>query len=228
LTRGRAATPEPFDLCAVAGTEKLFEALSTRRLSDLSTARADTDDPAATLLAALVADVDAEAPPLPTPTRVPCGMPGTRRRGVRAFVALGVAALVLASAGAAAAGAGGGTGALRTPHTPVRTRGTERSNENAQRQVPVVRSPAVEISPAGRRPPTRHPDAHRVPHGRPKADQRRAPDDPGSGRHGHKPPRVSSPGSPDPHHQTPGPGEQSPPPEGKTQTPTPEALLPSP
>jgi hypothetical protein len=136
LTRGRAATPAPFDLGAVAGTDELVEALSTRRLADLPPGPAGDEDPAATLLAALVTEVDAGAPPLPAPARVACGMPGTRRRGVRAIVAFGVAGLVLTSAGAAAAGGGGDVSALRTPHGPAQIRATERSNENAERHAP--------------------------------------------------------------------------------------------
>jgi hypothetical protein len=139
LTHGRAATPEPFDLGAVAGSDELFEALSTRRLADLGTGGADAEDPAAALLAALVADVDAGAPPLPAPTRMTCGMPSARRGGVRVVVAFGVAALVLTSAGAAAAG-GGGADAMRTTHGPARTRGTERSNANAQWEAPAVQT----------------------------------------------------------------------------------------
>jgi hypothetical protein len=133
LTRGRAATPDPFDLSAVGGSDELFDALSARRPSS-------TDDPAAALLAALVADVDTDAPPLPAPpARVPCGgIQGQYRRGVRAFVSFGVAALVLTSAGAAAAGGGGeDLGAMGGTHGSAGTGGAERSNENAQRHDPV-------------------------------------------------------------------------------------------
>lgn len=137
MTRGRAATPEPFDLGAVAGSDELFEVLSTRRPADLSTGRIG-DDPAAALLAALVADVDAGAPPLPAPTRVTYGVPSARRRGVRVVVTFGVAALVLTSAGAAAAGGGNGLGGARTTHGPVRIAGAQRSNANVERHVPAV------------------------------------------------------------------------------------------
>jgi hypothetical protein len=150
LTRGRAGTPEPFDLGAVAGSDELFEALSTRRMADLSPGRID-DDPAASLLAALVADVDAGAPPLPVPARVTCGMPQARRRGVRVVVTFGVAALVLTSAGAAAAGGGNGVGAMRTTHGPARITGGERSNANVERQVPAVQPRTVVDRPTPRR-----------------------------------------------------------------------------
>jgi hypothetical protein len=146
LTRGRAAIPDPFDLRAVSRSDELFEALSSRRPADLSAVRAEADDPAVGLLAALAADVDAGAPPLPTPVRVPCGMPASRRRGVRAFVTFGVAAVVLASAGAAAAGAGGESSG-GTKSGSVRLRASERSNEGLKRQNP---APA---RPAGQRPP---------------------------------------------------------------------------
>jgi len=134
LTRGPAATPDPFDLSAVNSSDELFDALSARRLDD----HAETDDPAAALLTALVADVDAGAPPLPAPARVTCGRLSSRRRGIRAVVTLGVAAVVLTSAGAAAAGGGDGVGAMGAAHLPSRPRGTERSNENLQRQDPIA------------------------------------------------------------------------------------------
>lgn len=146
MTRGRAATPDPFDLSAVNRSDELFDALSTRRFSG----HADSDDPAAALLAALVADVDADAPPLPA--RLPWAGPSARRRGTRAFVSFGVAALVLTSAGAAAAGGGNGTGALGGTHGQARPKSTERSNENAERQDPVLsrrtlRRPSVRRTP---------------------------------------------------------------------------------
>jgi hypothetical protein len=133
LTRGRTATPDPFDLSAVSGSDELFDALSERRFADLSAGRAD--DPAASLLAALVADVDRDAPPLPAPARVACGVRGSCRRGVRVFVTFGVAAVVLTSAGAAAAG-GNDVGAMGINHGSVQPRDSERSNENAQRRDP--------------------------------------------------------------------------------------------
>jgi hypothetical protein len=129
LTRGRTATPDPFDLSAVSSSDELFDALSERRFADLSVGRAD--DPAASILAALVADVDLDAPPLPAPSRVACGVHGSCRRGVRVFVTFGVAAMVLTSAGAAAAG-GNEVSAMGTNHGSVRPRDSERSNENVQ------------------------------------------------------------------------------------------------
>ena len=95
MTRGRAATPDPFDLSAVSRSDELFDALSTRRSREFD------DDPAAHLLAALVADVDTGAPPLPP--RLTFTSPGTRRRGVAAVLTFGVAVTILASAGAAVA-----------------------------------------------------------------------------------------------------------------------------
>jgi hypothetical protein len=146
LTRGRAATPDPFDLSAVNRSDELFDALSTRRFSG------DCDDPAATLLAALVADVDVDAPPLPA--RAPCPGPSARRRGTRAFVTFGVAALVLTSAGAAAAGGDNGVGAMGGIRGPARPTNAERSNENAQQRDPVTFL-------TGRRAPVRRTGARR-------------------------------------------------------------------
>jgi hypothetical protein len=142
LTRGRAATSDPFDLSAVNSSDELFDALSARRLDD----HAETDDPAAALLTALVADVDAGAPPLPAPARVACGRQTARRRGTRAVVTLGVAALVLTSAGAAAAGGGEGVGAMGAAHLPTRIDGTERSNENLQWRDPTAGVPGRRTS----------------------------------------------------------------------------------
>lgn len=138
MTRGRATTPDPFDISAVSSSDELFDALSTRRLADVR--RSSADDPAAALLAALVAEVDAGAPPLPAPpARVPCGgLQGQYRRGVRAFVTFGVAAMVLTSAGAAAAGGGAGVGAMGGTRGSAGVKGAERSNENAQRRDPVA------------------------------------------------------------------------------------------
>jgi hypothetical protein len=152
LTRGRAATPDPFDISAVSDTDELFEALSTRRLADAG------HDPASALLAALVADVDTDAPPLPASApRVPCGgIQGQYRRGVRAFVTFGVAALVLTSAGAAAAGGGEDLGAMGGTHRSAGSGGSERSNENAQRHDPVGDGSAMLIG--GRTPPRRTAD----------------------------------------------------------------------
>ncbi|MDN3357171.1 hypothetical protein [Actinomadura sp. DC4] len=149
MTRGRAATPDPFDLSAVNSSDELFDALSARRLGD------HADDPAAALLTALVTDVDSGAPPLvAAPARVGCGRQSNRRRGTRAVVTFGVAALVMTSAGAAAAGGSDGTGAMGMAHPPTRPRGTERSNENLQHQDPITGT--VGRRPAVRRPAEKH------------------------------------------------------------------------
>jgi hypothetical protein len=218
LTRGRAATPDPFDLGAVAGSDELFEALSTRRLTDLTPGPTGDEDPAAALLAALVAEVDAGAPPLPVPARVACGMPGTRRRGVRAFVAFGVAAVVLTSAGAAAAGGGGGVSALRTTHGPVRTGDAERSNANAQKHAP---SPVL----VDRREPDHAEERRQVES--PGSEPGHALD--GSNDHGdHRSSRSNSHPPTDIHHRplpTPAPGTPSPEP---SVTPTPAPGSPTP
>jgi hypothetical protein len=157
LTRGRTATSDPFDLSAVSSSDELFDALSSRRLADVSVGRAD--DPAASLLAALVADVDMDAPPLaaPVPARVACGVQGSCRRGVRAFVTFGVAALVLTSAGAAAAG-GHDLGAMGTNHGSVRPGDSERSNENVQHQDPLTGISFNGDKLAARHAGARHPD----------------------------------------------------------------------
>jgi len=149
LTRGRAATPDPFDLSAVNSSDELFDALSARRGGE----HAETDDPVAALLTALVSDEDAGAPPLPAPARVTCGRQAARRRGTRAVVTLGVAALVLTSAGAAAAGGGDGlgVGAMGTARVPAGPTGPERSNENLQRHDPPAEGPATERRPSARR-----------------------------------------------------------------------------
>lgn len=126
MTRGRAATPDPFDIGAVNRSGELFDALAARRLAEPG------DDPAVRLLAALTADVDVGAPPLPAPARMACGKSGSRRRVVRTVVTLGVTAAVLTTAGAAAAGGGGGGGGdrgadgARAPHVNFseRTRGS--------------------------------------------------------------------------------------------------------
>jgi hypothetical protein len=136
LTRGRAAATDPFDLSAVRRSDDLFDALATRRLVDPGSA--EPDDPAAGLLAALVADVDGGAPPLPAaPARVPCGATsgGSCRRGVRAIVTFGVAAVVLTSAGAAAAGGNSGR-SMDSNHGSEWLRVAERSNENVRHQEP--------------------------------------------------------------------------------------------
>jgi hypothetical protein len=136
LTRGRAATTDPFDISAVRRSDELFDALATRRLVDPG--NTDSDDPAAGLLAALVADVDGGAPPLPasSPARVACAATsgGSCRRGVRAIVTFGVAAVVLTSAGAAAAGGNTGVRAMDSNRGSEWLRVAERSNENVRHQ----------------------------------------------------------------------------------------------
>jgi len=215
LTRGRAATPDPFDLGAVAGSDELFEALSTRRLTDLTPGPAGDEDPAVTLLAALVTEVDAGAPPLPASARVACGMPGTRRRGVRAFVAFGVAALVLTSAGAAAAGGDGGVGALRT-HGPARTGAAEGSNENAQKHasrpvLPDRRTPGREDDRSRVAPPPSNEPGHAL------IDPTKSHGEHRSSRWNRRPPG-------DVHHPSPSPSQGSPSPEPSvTPTPSPDA-----
>ncbi len=128
MTRGRAATPDPFDLSAVSGSDELFDTLSTRRPWEFD------DDPAAHLLAALAADVDVGAPPLPP--RVTC-TGGTRRRSAAAILTFSVAVTILTSAGAAVAvGVGVGVGGDSGGHRAERARPSisERSNMNAQRE----------------------------------------------------------------------------------------------
>jgi hypothetical protein len=124
LTRGRAATPDPFDLSAVSRSDELFDALSARRRTD------PAGDPAVRLLAALAADVDAGAPPLPAPARVARVVQGTRHRGANAIVTFGVVVVVLTSAGVAAAGGGGGN----TTSGSVRSDLSERSNMSHERR----------------------------------------------------------------------------------------------
>jgi hypothetical protein len=129
LTRGRAATPDPIDIGAVSRSGEVFEALAARRPKDPG------DDPAVRLLAALVADVDVGAPPLPAPARV-CAKTGSRRRVVRAVVTLGVTAAVLTTAGAAAAGGGGDGGKDAAGAHAPRVDLTERTAGSLQVSVP--------------------------------------------------------------------------------------------
>jgi hypothetical protein len=214
LTRGRAATPDPFDLGAVNGSDELFEALSTRRLADLTAAHTPDEDPAVVLLAALVADVDAGAPPLPAPARVSCGMQGSQRRAVRAFVILGVAAMVLTSAGAAAAGGGNDVSALRTTHGPAAA--AERSNENAQRHDPVSGAPQTSRRASAHRAGDRH---------RTVSDQPgRAPDDQLRSHRGPRPSRADSRPPADVHQISPRPDQPSSSPDSPTPTPWPDSV----
>ncbi|MFA1549093.1 hypothetical protein [Actinomadura chokoriensis] len=98
-----APAARPADLAAVRRTDALVEALAARRLPGAARP-ADDPDPAVRLLRALITDVDdqADEPAPPAPSG-----PGSRRRGPRTIVALGVAGAVLASTGVAAAGGGG-------------------------------------------------------------------------------------------------------------------------
>jgi hypothetical protein len=144
LTRGRAATPDPFDISAVNSSDELVDALSSRRLAEAG----HPDDPAVALLAALVADVDAGAPPMASPSPFTRGVPATYRRGVRAFVTFGVAALVLTSGGAAAAGGGDGVDAMGSARGTARPQSSERSNENVQQHDPVTGTAVIARRPA--------------------------------------------------------------------------------
>jgi hypothetical protein len=109
LTGGGSATPEPLDLSEISRSGDLFDALAARRVTDPASGSVISDDPAARLLAALVADVDMDAPPLPVPARVACGGPKKPGRPVvRAFVTFGAVTVMLTTAGAAVAGGGGG------------------------------------------------------------------------------------------------------------------------
>lgn len=115
------ATVPPVDLAAVRRTDAIIESLAARggagsagrSLPGAETGRplqAEDADPAVRLLCALIDDVDDPGTgdtgrgtdPGPAPPSGPG--PGTRRRGPRTIVALGVAGAVLASGGVAAAG----------------------------------------------------------------------------------------------------------------------------
>ncbi|MFL6056043.1 MAG: hypothetical protein ACJ72W_24540 [Actinoallomurus sp.] len=108
MTGGGSAAPEPLDLSEISRSGDLFDALAARRV-DPGSGSVISDDPAARLLAALVVDVDVDAPPLPVPARVSYGGPKKPGRPVvRAFVAFGAVTVMLTTAGAAVAGGGGG------------------------------------------------------------------------------------------------------------------------
>lgn len=114
--RPPAAVPA-MDLAAVRRTDALIETLAARcavRPEGGTGHQADDPDPAARLLRALITDVDDQDPGLDGDPPAPSG-PGSRRRGSRTIVALGVAGVVLASTGVAAAGGG----AARTSAAPV-------------------------------------------------------------------------------------------------------------
>ncbi|GAA0331811.1 hypothetical protein NE235_20495 [Actinoallomurus spadix] len=135
MTGGGTATPEPLDLSEITRSGDLFDALATRRVSiDPGSGSTVPDDPAARLLAALVADVDTGAPPLPTPApaRVPCtGAKTSGRPVVRAFVTFSAVAVMLTTAGAAVAG-GGGDGGPRSHAPSAKSKITERSKARIQ------------------------------------------------------------------------------------------------
>ncbi|MEV5706746.1 hypothetical protein [Actinoallomurus sp. NPDC052274] len=154
MTGGGSATPEPLDLSEITSSGDLFDALAARRVTDPGSGSAVSDDPAARLLAALVADVDAGAPPLPAPARVSCATSKTSGRPVvRAFVTFGAVAVMLTTAGAAVAGGGG-----PKAHAPsARHQLTERSKariESIGRPLPSGPRPAVDRTPAGKADPT--------------------------------------------------------------------------
>ena len=134
MTRGLAATPEPFDLSAVSRTAELFDALSARSPAGSGPGSTEPDDPVVRLLATLAADVDVGAPPMPAPARVARTMKQPRRGVVRAIVTFGVAAVVMTTAGAAAAGGGHFVNRATGPHA-VRLEVSERSIGSLQRDV---------------------------------------------------------------------------------------------
>ena len=149
MTRGGAAASEPFDLSEVSRSGDLLDDLAARRIPDPA-----VDDPAVRLLAALVADVDVGAPPLPSPPpRVACtaGKPG--RPVVRAFVTFGAATLMLTTAGAAVAGAGAEHGNKADGPAVQKLDVTERSTTGAvgSRALPADRRTAPAAGQAGER-----------------------------------------------------------------------------
>ncbi|GAA4621485.1 hypothetical protein GCM10023196_009860 [Actinoallomurus vinaceus] len=152
MTGGGTATPEPLDLSEISRSGDLFDALAGRRVTDPGAGFEPSDDPAARLLAALIADVDVDAPPLPAPPpRVSCGGSKTSGRPVvRAFVTFGAVTVLLTTAGAAVAGGGGD----REPkaHAPLaRIEASERSKahlESVVRAFPGGPRPSVGRTPA--------------------------------------------------------------------------------
>ncbi|GAA4606634.1 hypothetical protein GCM10023195_24200 [Actinoallomurus liliacearum] len=157
MTEGGSATPEPLDLSEITRSGDLFDALAARRVTDPGSGSAVSDDPAARLLAALVADVDTGAPPLPGPARVSRATSKTSGRPVvRAFVTFGAVAVMLTTAGAAVAVGGGGGGPKA--HAPsARHQLTERSKariESVGRALPSGPRPTVDRTPADKADPT--------------------------------------------------------------------------
>ncbi|MEV5746623.1 hypothetical protein AB0L00_02300 [Actinoallomurus sp. NPDC052308] len=157
MTEGGSATPEPLDLSEITRSGDLFDALAARRVTDPGSGFAVSDDPAARLLAALVADVDTGAPPLPGPARVSRATSKTSGRPVvRAFVTFGAVAVMLTTAGAAVAVGGGGGGPKA--HAPsARHQLTERSKtriESVGRPLPSGPRRTVGRTPADKTDPT--------------------------------------------------------------------------
>lgn len=197
MTRGGAVAPEPFDLSEIGRSGDLFDDLAARRASD-----PPADDPAARFLAALVADVDAGAPPLPaSPSRVACtcGKPG--RPVVRAFVTFGAATLMLMSAGAAVAGGDAGHGHRADGPAVHRVDGAERSKGNvAVRALPTVRRAPAPVTGTGRKDPAASSpsSAHDRRHAVPVSRHRRAAsfEEPGAGSQRPPSPRDGSPERP--------------------------------
>lgn len=137
MTRGRAATSDLLDLSAVSRSDRLLDALASRRSARPSPGSAapslgsaEADDPAVRLLAALAADVEDGAPPLPAPTRVARVVSESGRTVVRAILTFGVAAVVLTTAGAAAAGGGRAASGPRAAPLVL----SVRSNANLRRE----------------------------------------------------------------------------------------------
>ncbi|WP_433176284.1 hypothetical protein [Actinoallomurus sp. CA-150999] len=155
MTGGGTATPEPLDLSEISRSGDLFDALSGRRITDPGAGFGPSDDPAGRLLAALAADVDAGAPPLPAPPpRVSCGGSKTSGRPVvRAFVTFGAVTVLLTSAGAAVAGGGGDH--EPKAHAPSARR--EISERSRARLESVVRAFPGAARPSAGRTPTASP-----------------------------------------------------------------------
>ncbi|MCO6004640.1 hypothetical protein NE236_06575 [Actinoallomurus purpureus] len=156
MTGGGTATPEPLDLSEISRSGDLFDALATRRVTDLGHGSTISDDPAARLLAALVADVDVDAPPLPAPARISrAGAKTSGRPVVRAFVTFGAVTVMLTTAGAAVAGGGGD----RAPKAHAHSARLEVSERSKPRLEAIVRA-----FPGGPRP---QPAADRTPEANP-------------------------------------------------------------
>lgn len=189
MTGGGTATPEPLDLSEITRSGDLFDALATRRVSiDPGSGSTVSDDPAARLLAALVADVDTGAPPLPTPApaRVPCtGAKTSGRPVVRAFVTFSAVAVMLTTAGAAVANGGGDSGAKS--HAPsAKSKITERSKARIQTIVRALPSGPRPTPAAGTASPAPSPSKAAGAHAPAKEERGSAP----AGRPANRPPVV--------------------------------------